>query len=292
MALKDALRKRYYAYLDQEDRGRTERRSRLSFLNTLMVDVLDEDPQLQERYLWGVIQAAYLATSLDVERISLLEFGVGRGDGSSCSSARRGIVERRLGVGLDVIGFDIGTGVPEPEDPRDMPQMYVPGLFKMDVEGTRARLERAELLIGPLTETVPQFVGGARAPVGFAAFDFGDYNGTLTGLGFLDGRAEVTAPPGAPLFRHVLGLTFGDCVGERAAIAEYNSRTESRPISPMFGLRHYVPRGSGTRRGRSGTTWPTSSTTPTTAGTTSSFVTRPSLQARGLIEIEAHCGSI
>jgi hypothetical protein len=243
MALKDALRKRYYAYLDQEDRGRTETAiEAYPFLNTLMVDVLDENPQLQERYLWGVIQAAYLATSLDVERISLLEFGVGRGDGIVLLERAAGIVERRLGVGLDVIGFDIGTGVPEPKDPRDMPQMYVPNLYRMDVEGTRARLERAELLIGPLTETVPQFVGREPAPVGFAALDFGDYNGTLTGLGFLDGAPPSLLPRVHLYFANVLGLTFGDCVGERAAIAEHNRRTESRPISPMFGLRHYVPR--------------------------------------------------
>lgn len=245
MALRDALRRRYHAYLDREDRDRSENAvEAYPFLNTLMIDALEEDPLLQERYLWGVIQAAYLAASLEVERISLLEFGVGRGDGLVLLERAARIVGRRLGVSLDVIGFDIGTGVPKPDDPRDMPQMYVPGLYKMDLDATRARLERAELMIGEVGETVPLFLAQGPAPIGFAAFDLGSYSGTLGGLRFLDASTQALLPRVHCYMGCTLGFTYGDCVGERAAIAEYNSRAESRPISQMYGLRHYVPRRS------------------------------------------------
>jgi hypothetical protein len=243
MALRSALRQRYHAFLDREDRDRSENAvEAYPFLNTLMIDVLEEDPVLQERYLWGVIQAAYLATSLDVPRISLLEFGVGRGDGLVLLERAARIVGRRLGVELTVAGFDIGSGVPEPDDPRDMPQMYVPGLYQMDLDATRARLEGAELLIGEVRETVSRFLAQEPAPVGFAAFDFGSYSGTLDALGFLAAPPRLLLPRVHCYVANILGFTYGDCVGERAAIAEYNNRTDSRPLSPMFGLCHYVPR--------------------------------------------------
>lgn len=211
-------------------------------LNTLMVDVLDEDPLLQERYLWGVIQAAYLATSLGVERVSLLEFGVGRGDGLVLLERAARLVGRRLGVELDVAGFDIGTGVPEPEDPRDVPNTFVPGLYRMDLDATRARLDRAQLVVGEIGVTVPRFLAEDPAPVGFAAFDFGSYHGTLAALAVFDAPAELLLPRAFCYFANILGFTFGNCVGERLAIADYNARSASRQISPIFGLRHFAPR--------------------------------------------------
>ena len=243
MALRQALRQRYHAFLDREDRERSENAvEAYPFLNTLMVDALDEDPQLQERYLWGVIHAAYLAQSLDVPRISLLEFGVGRGDGLVLLERAARLVGRGSGVALDVVGFDIGTGVPKPEDPRDMPQMYVPGLYQMDLDATRARLDQAELVVGEVGDTVPAFLAGEPAPIGFAAFDLGSYTGTLGALGFLEAPTDALLPRVHCYLGCTLAFSYGDCVGERAAITEYNGHAESRPISQMYGLRHYVPR--------------------------------------------------
>jgi hypothetical protein len=243
MGLRDALRRKYHTLLDAEDRARADSAIEAHpMLNTLMVDALDEDPLLQERYLWGVIQAAYLATSLDIRRLSVVEFGVGRGDGLVLLERAAKLVGRRLGVDLDVVGFDIATGVPEPEDPRDVPNMFVPGLYRMDLDATRARLDRAELIVGEVRDTVPRFVAEPRSPVGFAAFDFGSYHGTLAALAVLDAPAELLLPRVYCYFANVLGFTYGDCVGERLAIADYNARTSSRKLSPIWGLRHFAPR--------------------------------------------------
>ena len=243
MGIRNVLRQRYRAFLDAEDRSRSDRAvEAYPMLNMVMVDVLDEDPLIQERYLWGVIQAGYLASSLGLERVSLLEFGVGRGDGLVLLERAARQVGRRLGVDFDVIGFDIGTGEPEPKDPRDVPNMHVAGIFQMDVEKTRARLDRAQLAIGELRETVPAFLAGNPAPVGFAAFDFGAYSGTIDALSVFDAPAELMMPRVYCYFANVLGFSFGDCVGERRAIADHNAGSASRPISQIFGLRHYVPR--------------------------------------------------
>jgi hypothetical protein len=243
MSVKNAVRERVYRFLDQDDRSRADTAvEAYPYLNTIMLDVLHEDPQLQERYVWGVIQAAYLADSLGIPRVSLLEFGVGRGDGLVLLERAAALITRRLDVRFDVFGFDIGSGVPEPHDPRDMPQMWVPGLFKMDLRGMADRLSSARLLIGPLSETVPEFAAMQAAPVGFASFDMGDYTGTHTGLEFLAAPVAQLLPRVHIYFGCVLGYTYGECVGERAAIVEYNEEATLRPVSPMFGMRHYVPR--------------------------------------------------
>ena len=129
-------------------------------------------------------------------------------------------------------------------------------------------------------DTVPGFVAEPRSPVGFAAFDFGSYHGTLAALAVLDAPAELLLPRVYCYFANVLGFTYGDCVGERLAIADYNARTASRKLSPICGLRHYVRAGSGTRPGPSGTTWPTPSTIRPTEPTTASCAIRPSRTGR------------
>jgi hypothetical protein len=42
-------------------------------------------------------------------------------------------------------------------------------------------------------------------------------------------------------FDDIMGLTFGDHVGERAAIADFNTTHQLRKVSPIHGLRHYLP---------------------------------------------------
>jgi hypothetical protein len=43
-------------------------------------------------------------------------------------------------------------------------------------------------------------------------------------------------------FDDILGLTFADHNGERLAIAEFNEGHELRKVSPIYGLRYFVPR--------------------------------------------------
>ena len=42
-------------------------------------------------------------------------------------------------------------------------------------------------------------------------------------------------------FDDVLGFTYGDCNGERLAIGEFNAKHVMRKISPIYGLKYYLP---------------------------------------------------
>jgi hypothetical protein len=44
------------------------------------------------------------------------------------------------------------------------------------------------------------------------------------------------------LFDDILGYSFGDHVGERLAISEFNESHENVKLSPIYGLHHYVPK--------------------------------------------------
>lgn len=243
MALRDALRRRYYAMLDEVDRGRADSAVEAAyFLNTIMIDVVDDDPLLQERYVWGLIQAGYLAQSLGIERVSLLEFGVGRGDGLVLLERAARRIETRFGVRFETIGFDVGTGWPDPVDPRDIPNLWTPGLYQMDLDQVRSRLDKSILVVGDVRQTVASFLDDVPAPIGWAAFDFGAYHGTIAAMEFLKGAPDLLLPRVHCYFANTLGLTFGDCVGERLAIRDYNASAPTRPVSQIHGLRHYVPR--------------------------------------------------
>jgi len=43
-------------------------------------------------------------------------------------------------------------------------------------------------------------------------------------------------------FDDILGLTYGDCNGERLAIAHFNQQQAARKLSPIYGLKFFVPR--------------------------------------------------
>jgi hypothetical protein len=85
------------------------------------------------QYGYGVYQAALLASQLKIPRITAIEFGVAGGRGLVALEKISSEVEKALGVGIDVIGFDTGESMPEAADYRDLPHVWGRGFYKMDV---------------------------------------------------------------------------------------------------------------------------------------------------------------
>ena len=85
------------------------------WLNYLLVKILREKGRVcRPHYTWGVLHAAHLAKVLGIKRISVIEFGVAGGNGLVSLENIAQEVERLLGVGIDVYGFDTGVGLPKP----------------------------------------------------------------------------------------------------------------------------------------------------------------------------------
>jgi len=211
-------------------------------LNALVEELAVSAGQTQRPYYtWGIAHAAYLAKNLDIPRIAAIELGVAGGNGLVAMEKAAAHIEQALGVSIDVIGFDSGAGLPRPQDSRDLPNLWSQGDFIMDEAALRAQLQRAQLHLGLVEETIPKFLAAGHAPIGFISFDLDYYSATAAALPLLEAPSERILPRVQCYFDDILGFSFADFNGERLAIHEFNDAHPHRKISPIFGARFYVP---------------------------------------------------
>jgi hypothetical protein len=213
------------------------------WLNSLFGALIKEGKgQLRPSYTWGALQAVYLARTIGVDRVSLIEFGVAGGNGLIALERAAEMLEREFEVGVDVYGFDSGCGLPQPTDYRDLPNLFSEGSFPMNEKELRARLKRANLILGLVKETIPAFIASKPAPVAFISFDLDLYSSTTQTFRLLEADTSLLMPRIHCHFDDILGFTHADHNGERLAITEFNASNPNRKISPIYGLRHYLPR--------------------------------------------------
>lgn len=193
------------------------------------------------QYVWGLLQGAVLARVLGLTCISALELGVAGGYGLLALEQTAVQVEELVGIGITVLGFDTGVGLPRPRDFRDQPNKWVEGQLPMQREKVESLLKRASLRIGPVSETIPAFVNEGPAPVAFVSFDLDLYSSTRDSFALFQADSNFLLPRIPCYFDDILGHTFNDFAGERLAIHEFNDDHELRKLSPIYGLRHYVP---------------------------------------------------
>ena len=213
---------------------------------------LTKDTRRAQRpqYVWGVVQGAALARVLGVPRISVLEFGVAGGFGLLALESTAYAVARMTGVQIDVVGFDTGVGLPKPEDVRDQPNMWFEGQLPMDQQRLKSALRFAKLRLGPVKETVPSFIAEGAAPVAFVSIDVDLYSSTRDALVLFTSDYGHLLPRVVTYFDDIFGHTYNDFCGERLAIGEFNHAHAQRKISPIHGLRYFLPRSA------SGELWP------------------------------------
>lgn len=192
-------------------------------------------------YAYGVYNAAQLAAGLAIPRISVLELGVAGGRGLLALEKIAVEVEQRFGVAIDVVGFDTGNGMPQPVDYRDLQHVWTHGFYRMDVDKLRARLARAELVLGDIAQTAPEWLAGAgAAPIGFVAFDLDYYSSTVKALRLFEGGPATHLPRVHCYFDDIAGPEFAcmnDYVGELLAIREFNAAHPKRKICQIRNLR-------------------------------------------------------
>ena len=190
-------------------------------------------------YLYGVLCAERTARACAVERFSVAEMGVATGRGLLGLQEIARIVASRSGIGIDVVGFDTGEGLPPPTDPRDVPYGLATGDFRMDPSSLRARLApTTQLILGDVAVTVPDYLETARSPLRFIANDLDYYTSTINSLRPLSELpAEQLLPRIALYFDDLLGYPYNRMNGEYAAIDEFNRLNGARIIAKVEGLR-------------------------------------------------------
>ena len=190
-------------------------------------------------YGYGVYHAAQLAERLNIPEIAVLEFGVAAGAGLVQMEQVAAEVEAVSPTRIKVFGFDTGIGLPAHSDYRDLPYIWRKGHYRMDVDAVKSRLRKAELVLGDVAATVPQFLSRLDAPIGFISFDLDYYSSTVAAFGIFDGPHERYLPRVLCYFDDIVGSDSQmhcEDVGELLAIAEFNRSPNGHRIRPIHGL--------------------------------------------------------
>ena len=196
----------------------------------------------RKQYLWGVLQGVALGKVLGLTQVSVIEFGVAGGAGLLALDHIAERVEEETALGIEVYGFDTGSGLPKPQDYRDSPNRWLgEGQFPMDREHLERRLHRASLKLGLVETTVPEFLRSAPAPVAFVSMDLDYYSSTRAALQLFDAEHDRLLPRIVCFFDDIVGGTHSDFTGERLAISEFNASRAMRKLSPIYGLKHFLP---------------------------------------------------
>ncbi len=192
-------------------------------------------------YAYGVFAAAELAKRLGLSSISVIELGVAGGSGLIALEKMAKAVGDHFAIDVRVYGFDAGSGMPAPIDYRDLAHVWGEGFYKMDEAKLRAQLSRAELFIGDVTKTIPQFVAGGHPPIGFVAFDLDYYSSTKAAFKLFDGETRTRLPRVYCYMDDIIWPEYAchnEYVGELLAIKEFNSEHPTLKLTPLHLLRH------------------------------------------------------
>ena len=191
-------------------------------------------------YAYGVWRAADLAKSLNLNGITVAEFGVAGGSGLVALEAIAQAMADHFGLTVDVFGFDTGTGNPAPADFRDLPHVWAEGYYRMDQQKLKRRLQHAQLMLGDLGSTIPTVLGRLRYPVGFLSFDLDYYSSTMQAFRVFDSPYDSRLPRVFCYFDDLIWperACYSEFTGEYAAIRDFNSQSKHKKISQVAGLR-------------------------------------------------------
>jgi hypothetical protein len=202
---------------------------------------LDAFPRPQ--YAYGVVQAASLARHLGIREIAAVEFGVGGGDGLVHLDTLHEAIKRHFDVKLRVFGFDLGDGLPSPQDFRDSPYLFKSGDYRMEKEPLQKRLKHTTLILGDVKETVDRFFDVYSPPhIGFISFDLDYYSSTVWALQMLrTAQIERFLPRTLCYLDDIVGpdeACHSEYSGELLAIKEFNAVAQDRKIAKIHGLAH------------------------------------------------------
>jgi hypothetical protein len=193
-------------------------------------------------YAYGIYSAADLAKRLDLPAISIIEFGVAGGRGLLAMEEIARKVAAYTGVRISTFGFDSGQGMPAPQDYRDLPHVWDTGFYSMDESALRKQLRDAELILGKLDTTIPQFLSGSVSPIGFISFDLDYYSSTMQAFQVFKCEPAHRLPRIYCYFDEIFDpeiCCHNEYIGELAAIKDFNAASsQNQKLCPLNLLRN------------------------------------------------------
>src|SRR5262249_45710762 len=115
---------------------------------------------MRPNYAYGMLRAADIAKYCGKQRVTVIEFGVASGCGLLNMIGIAPEIEKETGVGLRIVGFDTGQGLPSIQGYKDHPELWNPGDFAIEDRDALMRNlgGRAEMIWGDIAGTVGSFI--------------------------------------------------------------------------------------------------------------------------------------
>jgi hypothetical protein len=197
------------------------------------------------RYALGLLTAARYAREAGINGFSAVEFGVAKGNGLLALTRYAALVSQQTGLEIQVAGFDTGSGLPPPQGYRDVIWHYSAGEYAGDPDNLRKRLSgKAQYILGDVAATFPDWLHATNLPLGFVSVDVDFYSSTRA---ILDPLASIAAEKLLPItefyFDDILCHGVPHCVGELAAVTEFNKLNPSRQFDKEDWIREWRPYG-------------------------------------------------
>ena len=188
-------------------------------------------------YGYCIFHAAKMAKRLGYKTISVLEFGVAGGNGLVNIEKHIKQIKKIFDVEFEVYGFDMGTGLPKPNDKKDLSYHWQEGFFKMDQEALETKLNFSKLVLGDVKDTCPNFFSShSPAPVGCIFVDLDYYSSTVEALKIFDADSSNLLPRVYCYFDDILGSEnelYNEFSGELAAINYFNETRDDKKIAKL-----------------------------------------------------------
>lgn len=201
---------------------------------------LASDAVDRPHYGYCLYHSALLAKRLGYDKVSAIEFGVAGGNGLIAIEKNVKEIEKELDIKFEIYGFDIGSGLPEPQDYRDLPYWFKGGFYEMDKRKLLEKLTISKLVIGNVKETCRNFLEEYKpAPIGCVFHDLDYYSSTRDALDLFDGPENYFLPRIFCYFDDIIGGDidlYNDFTGERLAINEFNKNHNHKKIAMNYHL--------------------------------------------------------
>ncbi|MBF0304331.1 MAG: hypothetical protein HQL40_00220 [Alphaproteobacteria bacterium] len=202
------------------------------------------ETKIRPHYYIGILLAALQAKAIGINAITAIEFGVAQGHGLRNMEICAELVEKIVGISIDVIGVDTGVGMPEAVDYRDAPFQWKAGSYKMDKDELQKILKRAKILIFDIRTTLLPLQSALKSHIGFCSFDLDYYSSTASALSIFKLTPDSRIPRTICYFDDVLSdFCFFSCdyIGELAAIKDFNESNPRIKIAKINGMKHMFP---------------------------------------------------
>lgn len=192
-------------------------------ISTLIDFNLTERPH----YLYCLYHSAILARRLGLKKISIIEFGVAGGNGIIFLEKFVENIILETEVEIEIYGFDLGAGLCEPIDHRDLPYWFKKNLYKMDHSSLSAKIKYTKLIIGDVKDTIKDFFKKYNpAPIGAILNDLDYYSSTINSFQIFNASEDKFYLPRIfCYFDDIIGTEnemYGKNNGQLLAIDEFN----------------------------------------------------------------------